>query len=239
MNIIHRIHNRLTKLRLQPIRVFCLHKISAKPEYPNEGISDWMAIKAFQTKVWQMQQSGVKFISLLHAYELLKVSSLFRRKKYAVLTFDDGYKSLDEILPWLIEQQIPVTLFICGKYTDGKEHIEGHYNPFHCLTADELKHCVEISNGLISIHSHGWEHTDATQMSTDEFRIQIENNLDILDSIMSSPMRGVSRVLFHAYTWGRHNAMTDQVLKEQSIIPVLMDGMKNYNDASCIHRELL
>ncbi len=205
----------------------------------------------FQRKILHMQQSGVEFISLSHAYELLKASSepfstlysllsnLFRRKTYAVLTFDDGYKSLNEILPWLIEQKIPVTLFINGKYTDGisQRQVEGKH--FTYLTKNELQHYVETSNGLISLQSHGYEHLDATVMSPDAFREQINMNLDVLSSIMSSPMRGVSRVYFHAYTWGRHNATTDAMLKEHNIIPVYIDGMKNYNDASCIHRELL
>jgi hypothetical protein len=46
-------------------------------------------------------------------------------------------------------------------------------------------------------------------------------------------------VPFFAYPWGRHNAMNKRVLKEFNLIPVLMDGMMNYNDASAVHRELL
>lgn len=251
MSIIKKIRNRWKKLRLQPIRVYCLHHVCAQFDALSMCEGDWMEIGAFQRKVLQMQQSGVEFISLSHAYGLLKasaapfstlyslISNLFRRKKYAVLTFDDGYKSLDEILPWLMEQKIPVTLFINGKYTDGisQRHVEGKH--FSYLTKDELKHYVEISNGLISLQSHGYEHLDATAMSLDAFREQIDMNLDVLSSILSSPTRGVSRVHFHAYTWGRHNATTDAILQEHNIIPVCMDGMKNYNDASCIHRELL
>ncbi len=230
-----------------------------------------MEIGAFQRKVLQMQQSGVEFISLSHAYELLKasaapfstlyflLSNLFRRKKYAVLTFDDGYKSLDEILPWLMEQKIPVTLFINGKYTDGISQRQVEGKQFTYLTKDELQHYVEISDGLISLQSHGYEHLDATAMSPDAFREQIEKNMSLLASIRQPSIsvaphgetngRGSNQLLpimgeteegaFHAYTWGRHNATTDAILQEYNIIPVYMDGMKNYNDASCIHRELL
>lgn len=209
--------------------------------------SDWMEIGAFHHKVLLMQQSGVEFISLDQAYELLKASSapfsnlyslisnLFRWKKYAVLTFDDGYKSLDEILPWLIEKNIPVALFINGKYTDGvsQRQVEGKH--FTYLTKDELQHYADISNGLISLQSHGFEHLDATAISPDAFREQIEKNV----STLSTSHFALVQPRFHAYTWGRHNATTDAILQENNIIPVLVDGMKNYNDASCIHRELL
>ncbi len=211
-----------------------------------------MEIGEFQSKILQIQQSGVEFISLSHAYELLKasaaplstlyslISNLFRRKKYVVLTFDDGYKSLNEILPWLIEQKIPVTLFINGKYTDGisQRQVEGKH--FTYLTKNELQHYVEVSDGLISLQSHGYEHINATAMSPDAFREQIEKNISLLTSIRLLPIMGeTGEGAFHAYTWGRHNAQTDAILREHNIIPILMDGMKNYNDASCIHRELL
>lgn len=44
---------------------------------------------------------------------------------------------------------------------------------------------------------------------------------------------------FGAYTWGRHTAKTDRILQANNIIPVLMDGMRNFNVKSHIHRELL
>lgn len=236
--IFHKINNRWIKLRLQPIRVFCLHHITAKFDVTSMCDGDWLEISTFKNRVEQMLRMGYTFISLEDAYRKIQ-KDIFRRRKYAVLTADDGYKSLDEIFPWLIEQMIPITLFVNGKYTDGKSQriVEGKH--FTYLTRADLQHYVDISKGLISIQSHGYEHLDATAMSTAGFRHQIEKNIAILDSIKSSSMRGVRRVCFHAYTWGRHNTQTDAILKEKHIIPVLMDGMKNYNDISYIHRELL
>lgn len=236
--IFHKINNRWTKLRLQPIRVFCLHHISQEFDAASMCDGDWMEISIFKNRVEQMQQEGYTFISLEDAYRKIQ-KDIFRRRKYAVLTADDGYKSLEDILSWLIEQKIPITLFINGKYTDGKSQriVEGKH--FTYLTKADLQHYVEASHGLISIQSHGYEHLDATAIHPTDFRLQIEKNIIVLDSIKSSPMRGVRGVCLHAYTWGRHNAQTDAILKEMNVIPVLMDGMKNYNDASCIHRELL
>lgn len=238
-NIVPKILRKWIKLRLQPIHVFCLHHVTAKFDEGSMCNSDWMEIEIFKNRVEQMLRDNYAFISLEDAYCKIQ-KDFFRSRKYAVLTFDDGYKSLDEILPWLIEQKIPVTLFINGKYTDGKSQRQVEGKHFAYLSASELKHYVEISKGFIFLQSHGYEHLDATAMSPDAFREQIEKNMSLLTSIRLLPIMGeTGEGAFHAYTWGRHNATTDAILKENNIIPVYIDGMKNYNDASCIHRELL
>lgn len=240
-SLLHKINNRCRKFRLQPIRVFCLHHVCAKFDEGSMCNSDWMDIEFFKNRVEQVSQDGYAFISFEDAYCKIQ-KDFFRCHKYAVITFDDGYKSLNEILPWLIEKNIPVTLFINGKYTDGvsQRQVEGKH--FTYLTKDELQHYVEISNGLISLQSHGYEHLDATQMTEEEFKAQIEKNVDYISLHRTQGTRHQTpntKHQFHAYTWGRHNAQTDAILQENNIIPVLVDGMKNYNDASCIHRELL
>lgn len=219
--VLQKIRNRFTKLCLHPIRVFCLHHITAEFDTVSMCDGDWIEINRFKDSVNQLQECGYTFISLEDAYHKI-VYDVLRFRKYAVLTADDGYKSLDEIIPWVIERHLPMTLFINGKYTDGKSQrvVEGKH--FTYLSIADLQHYVEDSCGLISVQSHGYEHLDATSMSSDEFRNQIDKSAG-----------------FHAYTWGRHNAVTDAVLKESKIIPVYIDGMKNYNDASCIHRELI
>lgn len=218
---VNKIYKCIKHIVLCPIRVFCLHEISAKPEFSNEGPSDWMDINVFKRKIENMRKQGYVFISLEDAYRKIQTDRL-RFRKYAVLTNDDARKSLHEILLWLIEQQLPITLFVNEHYLDGKEHVIENFNPFHCLTKAELIRYVEISHGLISLQGHGLEHKDATTMSLEEFHRIID------------PYKR-----FHAYTWGHHTIQTDNILRSYNIIPVLMDGMKNYNDASYIHRELL
>ena len=43
---------------------------------------------------------------------------------------------------------------------------------------------------------------------------------------------------FHAYTYGDHNVTSDDILNQKSVVPVMIDGLKNYNDKRAIHREL-
>ena len=96
--------NRLSKLTLRPIRVYCLHHVCKqyKPNFMYKD--DWVGIDDFKNKINNLREKGVIFISLTSALDLIK-KDIFRLKKYAVITFDDGYKSLDEILPWLEENK--------------------------------------------------------------------------------------------------------------------------------------
>lgn len=225
---IKKVRNRWKKFRLQPIRAFCLHHVTSIYDAESMNRGDWMDINEFKQKIAAMQQDGVVFISLSDAYRHI-CEDCIRCRKYAVITFDDGYDSLKEVLPWLNEQHIPVTLFINGKYTDGKSYRKNPKEKY--LTKEDLDTFYK-QYPLLTIGSHGWEHTDASQMTIDEFYHYIESNVDLLHT-------HPAYIPFHAYTWNRHTDNTDAALRSKNIIPVYVDGMKNYNEPNVIHRELL
>ncbi len=214
------------KLRLQPIRVFCLHHVCKKFDVEAMNVGDWMELSTFQDKVDDLRNQGYQFISLSDAYQHIKTDYI-RFRKYAVLAFDDGYSSLKEILPWLESQKIPVVLFVNGRYLDGKTYRKNPNEKY--FTYDEL---FALNHPFIELGSHGYEHTDASIMNKDEFLIHIEKNVEVLHT-------HPCYIPFHAYTWGRHTKVTDKVLHEKMITPVYVDGMKNYNGTDVIHRELL
>ena len=214
------------KLRLRPIRVFCLHHVCKEYDAESMYVCDWMALDAFKKKINELRNQGYQFISLTAAYEHLK-KDWFRCKKYAVLTFDDGYKSLLEVLPWLEEQQIPATLFINGKYLDGKSYRETPKEQY--LTYDEL---FALTSPLIEIGHHGWEHTAATEMMEEDLLKSLQKNTEIL----SAHPRYIP---FWAYTWGKHIESNDKCLLVNGIIPILIEGNKNYKWIGSIDREIL
>ena len=174
----------------------------------------------------KIQQDGVEFISLTDAYKHI-CNDYVRCKKYAVLTFDDGYASLNEILPWLEERQIPVALFINGKYLDGKSYRKNLKEKY--LTKEEL---FALTSPLIEIGSHGWEHKRATEMTAEEFAKSLNCNIGLLSE-------HPNYIPFWAYTYGSHSNNTDDYLHRQGLVPIYIDGMKNYNIIKVIHRELL
>lgn len=224
--LLHRVIRKVTKLRLQPIRIFDMHHVSAVYDVESMNRGDWVLIDEFKSKILSMSREGWEFISLTEAYHHM-CHDWSRCKKYAVLTFDDGYASLKGILPWLEEQHIPVTLFINGKYLDGLSYRKTPKEQY--LTKEEL---LGLTSPLIEIGSHGWEHIDASPLTEKEFSELIDKNMQLLS-------KHPRFIPYHAYTWGRHTSMTDSLLKERNIVPVLVDGIRNYNDNLFIHRELL
>lgn len=226
IKLLHKIRRKWMKLRLQPIRVFCLHHVCEQFNADAMYACDWMALDEFKRKINALHDQSYEFISLTEAYEHLR-NGYIRRKKYAVLTFDDGYKSLLEVLPWLEEHQIPVTLFINGKYLDGKSYRETPKEQY--LTYDEL---FALTSPLIEIGHHGWEHKSVNEMSEEELLESLQKNTEIL----SAHPRYIP---LWAYTYGIHNQNSDVTLSNNGMTLVLVDGGKNYKWMGAIDRELL
>ena len=243
--LLHRIKRKLTKMRLQPIRVYCLHHVSEMYDPLTMWEKDWMQLDEFKQIVLQMKASGVEFISLPEAYDHV-CHDLCRSKKYAVLTFDDGYKSILNILPWLEEKQIPVTLFVNTKYLDGMSWSEINEElarkekpdvdmlkdvcPKLYLTKEELKQVASMTNVTIGMHGH--EHLDATKLMIDEFKENVEKCQEALMDVLHT-------IPYFAYTWGKHNAETEKMLKDMGITPVYIQGAVNFNNKHYIDREEL
>ena len=223
---IEKIRRKWIKLRLEPIRVFCLHHVCEHFDADAMYACDWMALDELKKKINELRNQGYQFISITDAYEHLKKDK-FRCKKYAVLTFDDGYKSLMKVLPWLQKQQISVTLFINGKYLDGKSYRETPKEQY--LTYDEL---FALTSPLIEIGHHGWEHKSVNDMSEAELIESMQKNIEIL----SSHPRYIP---FWAYTYGRHDKNSDIILSDNGVIPVLVNGGKNYMWMGTVSRELM
>lgn len=224
--LINKLRSKWMKLRLQPIRIFCLHHVCEQFDEDAMYPFDWMELSIFKSKIINLQKQGYEFISLSEAHKHLK-NDFVRIKKYAVLTFDDGYKSLLEVLPWLEEQNVPTTLFINGKYLDGASYRESSTEQY--LTYEELS---ALNSPLIELGHHGWEHTDATKMTMKELEKSLQKNI----ATLSSHPRYIP---CWAYTWGRYTAETNQMLGKSKIIPVYVNGKKNYINEGCINRELL
>lgn len=222
--ILHKINNRWTKLCFQPIRVFVFHQVSDTFDESTMWPCDWTQTEQFKRNILALKEQYT-FISLTEAHEHL-CKDKFRFHKYAVLTADDGWASLNNILLWLAEQQIPLTLFLNPGYFDGSLSRENGMN--------KLLHRKEIDNlqtyPLLTIGSHGWTHQLVTEQSADEFRSSVLNSIQALQHYLNY-------VQFFAYPCGRHTADTDVYLHKLAHVPVYCDGAKNYNNPFVIHRE--
>ena len=239
MGILSKIKHKWLKLRLQSIRVFCFHEVSDV----DEGSPDWVPMEFFKTEVMRLQGAGYEFISLKEAHEHIKKDKI-RTKKYAVLTADDGLRCHLELLPWLKEHNVPITLCLnvtspkqlkCGKpYVDWygikDAQAEQKYAEQLYISEDELN---ELDPEYVSFALHGVNHDEAaTDLNTEELQRDI-------DLCMVRYGEDVHFVPFYVYKYGKHTKETDMLVLQNKLIPVLSDGAKNYNDTTVIHREIL
>ena len=101
-----------------PIRVFLFHQVSDRFDATTMIEGDWTQMDQFKRNINRLRKEYT-FIPLDKAYRKMR-RDIFRFRDYAVLTADDGWASLNNILPWLAEQRIPVTLFLNPGYFDGR-----------------------------------------------------------------------------------------------------------------------
>lgn len=226
-SFVQKVKRRAIRYRLQPIRVFCFHQVSDEFAPDTMKECDWMQTEMFKNTVLSLKEKVV-FISLHEAYHHI-VNDKIRLKQYAVLTADDGWASLQNVLPWLAEQKVPITLFLNPGYFDGFHFRERGSERY--LSNNDIK---IISNTFVDISfgMHGWEHVDVSKQDEKEFRKNVEESIEALKGYKAF-------IPFFAFPWGRCNGMNKRILKEFNLVPVLMDGMKNYKDSTAIHRELL
>ena len=227
-DLIKKICRRIRRVFVKPIRVFCFHQVSDVFEPETMWECDWTQTEVFKKKILTLKKKYT-FVSLTEAYNHISNDKI-RLKNYAALTADDGWASVKNIIPWLAEQGIPLTLFLNPLYLDG-EHYQSRETE-KLLTRDDVTSLTKTNPHLISIASHGWEHKDCLKMSDNEFEEGVQKAESYLNSFEG-------KILYYAFTYG--NYRTDQVkyLKNQGIIPVFIDDKNNYDKEFVIHRELL
>lgn len=226
-DFLHKVKRKLMKLRLLPIRVFCFHQVSDSFDEESMHRVDWLSTEEFMRIVNDLRERGYTFISLPDAYKRLK-HDVFRYKKYAVLTADDGYVSLFNILPWLNEQHIPITLFLNPAYLDGKHFRERNTEKY--MTEQDVSNLYE-HYPLLTLGMHGWEHKDATIQTEEEFIESVEKSEKYMNTLPNF-------IPYFAYTWGKYTKLTEKILMNKEIIPLTIKGGKNYNEYRIIDREL-
>lgn len=226
--IIEKVRRKLTKMRLQPIRVFCFHHISDAFDESTMKNGDWLQTDAFILAIEKLLYEGYSFISLPEAQEKLS-HDIFRWHKYAVLTADDGWASMRNILPWLNQQQIPVTLFLNPAYLDGKHFRERATEQY--LNEKEVKQ-LYLHYPLVTIGSHGWEHIDFHKQSDSEFSHSIIAAKEYLQTLPNY-------ILFFAFPYGDYSPRHVNIVRSHHLVPLTVLGGKNYCKSDYIDRELL
>ena len=213
---------------MRPIRVFVFHQVSDVFEPETMWECDWTQTETFKRNI-SVLMGKYRFISLPEVREHL-AKDRWRFRNYAALTADDGWASLKNILPWLVEKGIPVTLFLNPSCLDGK-----HWNSRETdklLTREDVLEIIRDGFPLVSVASHGWTHRNCQEMTPEEFADNVRRSEMALDGLSG-------RVAFYAYAAGRHTSGQNAFLRDNGLIPVFVDGEVNEHDPASIHRECL
>lgn len=225
-----RVRRKVLHLRLAPVRVFCFHVVEDQfnPETTWEG--DFIQTDRFKEFILRLASEGYRFISLTDAYRHIS-SDYIRTKKYASITFDDGVSSVTKILPWLAEHAIPVTLFVNPGFLLGEKREDKQMN---LLSLSELEDLTDEykNKEVITVGNHSYRHDDCSALSADALRSDLTRSETVLAEIRT-------RIPYFAYPCGIRTNITDRIVREAQLIPVLCDQQKNYDDPSVIHREII
>ncbi len=129
-------------------------------------------------------------------------------KPELVLTFDDGYAHLLEILPEIInEYDIKPLIFIptdhIGK--DNSWDYSYHFQKDRHFNVSEIKQLAELG---IEFGTHSHFHNDLTALSSKELKEQLLKSKHILEDIISKEVNTIS------YPFGRVNVKVTEIAKE-------------------------
>ena len=143
------IRKRYTQWCQKPIEVFLFHAVSDEFDERRNKRIDWSQTEDFKNRIYLLKRK-YRFISLDEAYGRLRKDRP-RWRRYAVLTCDDGFASVLDVLPFLEQEQVPVTLFINPKYLDGVSRREGYAIDPQYLTRNQL---WSLDSPLVTIGMH-------------------------------------------------------------------------------------
>jgi peptidoglycan/xylan/chitin deacetylase (PgdA/CDA1 family) len=108
-----------------------------------------------------------------------------------VLTFDDGYRDFyDQVLPALVEHQIPALLYLATGLVAGL----GSVDPKDALTWSQLEDAV--GTGLVTIGSHTHSHANLSRTGQAEAREEMRRSKDLIEDRLGWTCR------HFAFPWG-------------------------------------
>jgi peptidoglycan/xylan/chitin deacetylase (PgdA/CDA1 family) len=201
---------------------------------------DWTQLDQFKRNIEKLQERYT-FISLNEAHEKLSHDKL-RFRHYAVLTTDDGLSSVLNIIPWLEEKKIPLTLFVNTRYMEGDKIKPIHQKWLHELAPDADERAIAkkmylskeqlyaLDSPNIEIGMHGHRHMYVPSATEEQF----EEELNICMEKLKAHPRFIRA---YAYPWGDETIESLQYMWKIGVVPVVLNGEGNYKYERYIDRE--
>ena len=182
--------------------VLCFHKVSRR--FCWEGT--WTTPGRFFAYVDHLTGQGYRFVGMDRYLEA--VASAAPAGRELLLTFDDGYRALyDVVLPGLESRGVPFHVFLITDYVGRKNEwdIKLGRRAFHHLDWAEI---AEMASRGVTFGAHGASHGDLTRMPRREVGAELERSKAAIEKHLERPVRTVS------YPFGRYNSAVKEAARE-------------------------
>jgi peptidoglycan/xylan/chitin deacetylase (PgdA/CDA1 family) len=167
------------------VAILGFHKIG---EPPPGGWETWFYIpeETFAGYLDDLREGGWHVIGLAAFLRgLAEPDSLPERT--ALLTFDDGYRSIRHVaLPWLRQFDFPAVLFVPTNFIGGRNDFDANSEPEEAICDwDDLR---ELERCGISVQSHGASHRTFSQLDPDEQETELLWSRSVLEAELGKPV---------------------------------------------------
>ena len=117
-------------------------------------------------------------------------------ERSALLTFDDGYRSMvDIVLPWLRHFAFPSVVFIPTQFIGGANDFDSGYEPIEAIC--DWEHLRQLSRHSCSVQSHGVSHRSFSWIESADKEQELLQSKLVLEANLRKPVE------MFAYPYGR------------------------------------
>jgi peptidoglycan/xylan/chitin deacetylase (PgdA/CDA1 family) len=166
------------------VAILGFHKIGPPPA---DGWDSWFYVSEgkfaeFLTGLYEENWEVIDVGRFLRALE--KPDTLPERS--ALLTFDDGYRSMREVtLPLLRRFDAPAVLFVPTDYVGGRNTFDAGVEPDEAIC--DWNDLRELARGGVSIQSHAASHRRFSELSVQEREQEIVRSKATLEEQLNTP----------------------------------------------------
>lgn len=165
------------------VAILGFHKIGA---FPPTGWPSWFYIpeSTFAGHLRVLRDAGWEPIDLHRFLRGLREPDTLPERA-ALLTFDDGYKSMRDVtLPLLQELDVSAVLFVPAGFVGGRNTFDAGVEPDEPICDwDDLR---ALAHGGVSIQSHAWSHRRFSELSTEERRRELAESKAVLEDSLGT-----------------------------------------------------
>jgi len=163
------------------------HKVGG----PAPGGSAWYHVPqpVFDAQLGQLHRDGWRFVS---AESVIKALTGEERlpPQAALLTFDDGYRSLIEYaVPVLSEYRCPAVVFVPTDHVGGDNAFEGGGEREPREPLCDWEELSRLEEAGVAVQSHGASHRPFSELSPAELRTELSGSKTAIEQRLGRPVR--------------------------------------------------